>query len=64
MEDDASHTSPRGLDQENGKFEEERSGKSSLFRNNVVTEQKKYFSGSLLPDNVLFSKNNAVDPDR
>ena len=63
-EDDASATSPRTMYQENGRSEGECSGQSSYMPRHVITEHKKFLSGTLLPDNALSPKRVIGDGDR
>ncbi|GMN42518.1 hypothetical protein TIFTF001_011727 [Ficus carica] len=63
-EDDASATSPRMTYQENGKTEGECSGQSSSLPHHVITEHKKFLSGTLLPDNALSPKRVGGDGDK
>ncbi|KAI4350689.1 hypothetical protein L6164_005119 [Bauhinia variegata] len=62
-EDDINNTSPRDLDQDYGRDENESSGPSSSLSQNA-TEHKKFLSGSLLPDNFLSPKKFVTDGDR
>lgn len=63
-EDDASATSPRMMYQENGRTEGECSGQSSSLPHHVITEHKKFLSGTLLPDNALSPKRVGGDGDK
>lgn len=63
-EDDINNTSPKDLDQDYGRNENGSSALSNSLPQNSVSEQKKYLSGSLLPDNVLYPKKIATDGDR
>ena len=60
-EDDVNNNSPRDLDQDYGN---ESSGPSSSLQQNANNQQKKFPSGSLLPDNFLFPKKVVTDGDR
>ena len=51
--------------QENGRTEEgESSGRCNSLPRHVVTEHKKFLSGTLVPDNALSPKRAIVDGDR
>ncbi|PON52509.1 Serine/threonine protein kinase [Parasponia andersonii] len=63
-EDDASATSPRTMYQENGRTKGECSGQSSSMPCHVIAEHKKFFSGTLLPDNAVSPKRVIGDGDR
>ncbi|KAI4348164.1 hypothetical protein L6164_008920 [Bauhinia variegata] len=63
-EDDVNNTSPRDLDQDFGRDENGSSGPSSSLPQIVITEHKKFWSGSLLPDNFPSSKKVVTDGDR
>ncbi|XP_047175440.1 serine/threonine-protein kinase BLUS1 [Vigna umbellata] len=60
-EDDVNNNSPRDLDHDYGN---ESSGPSSSLQQNTNNQQKKFPSGSLLPDNFLFPKKVVTDGDR
>ncbi|KAL9323311.1 hypothetical protein ACSQ67_008168 [Phaseolus vulgaris] len=60
-EDDVNNNSPRDLDHDYGN---ESSGPSSSLQQNANNQQKRFLSGSLLPDNFLFPKKVATDGDR
>lgn len=63
-EDDANNSSPRDLDNDNGRIDNESSGPSISLQQNAISQQKKFPSGSLLPDNFLFPKKVVADGDR
>ena len=55
-EGDVNNTSPRDLDNDYGTISNESSGPSGSLPQNAIAQQKKFLSGSLLPDNFLSSK--------
>ncbi|KAK7271670.1 hypothetical protein RJT34_27758 [Clitoria ternatea] len=63
-EDDVNNNSPRESDHDYGRTDNESSGPSTSLPQNAVTQQKKFSSGSLLPDNFLFPKKVVTDGDR
>ncbi|KAK7381403.1 hypothetical protein VNO78_34066 [Psophocarpus tetragonolobus] len=63
-EDDVNNNSPRDLYHEYGRLDNESSGPSTSLQQNVINQQKKFLSGSLLPDNFLFPKKVITDGDR
>ncbi|KAG4395663.1 hypothetical protein GLYMA_19G007300v4 [Glycine max] len=62
-EDDVNNSSPRNLDHD-GRIDNESSGTSTSLQQNATSHQKKFPSGSLLPDNFLFPKKIVTDGDR
>ncbi|KAE8021536.1 hypothetical protein FH972_007419 [Carpinus fangiana] len=64
FEDDAIVSSPRDVDQENGRNESECSGQSSILPRHVIPEHKIFLSGSLPPGNALSPKKVIGDGDR
>lgn len=50
--------------QENGRTEGECSGQSSSLPRHVITEHKKFLSGTLLPDNALSPRRVGGDGDK
>nr|KYP47713.1 Serine/threonine-protein kinase fray2 [Cajanus cajan] len=63
-EDDVNNSSPRDLDHDYGRINNENSGPSTSLQQNAIAQQKKFLSGSLLPDNFLFPKKVVTDGDR
>ncbi|RDX62612.1 Serine/threonine-protein kinase fray2, partial [Mucuna pruriens] len=63
-EDDVNNSSPRDSDHDYGRIDNESSGPSTSLQQNAITQQKKFPSGSLLPDNFLYPKKVATDGDR
>ena len=64
FEDDAIASSPRDVDQENGRNESECSGQSSFLPHHVIPEHKFFSSGSLPLENALSPKKVIGDGDR
>ncbi|XP_057447450.1 serine/threonine-protein kinase BLUS1 [Lotus japonicus] len=62
-EDDVNNTSPRDLDHDYGKIDNESSGPSSSPQQNAITQNKKFSSGPLQHDNFLHKK-VVTDGDR
>ncbi|KAH1132189.1 hypothetical protein GLYMA_05G006700v4 [Glycine max] len=62
-EDDINNSSPRDLDHD-GRIDNESSRPSTSLQQNTTSQQKKFPSGSLLPDNFLFPKMVVTDGDR
>lgn len=62
-EDDVNNSSPRNLDHD-GRIDNESSRPSTSLQQNTTSQQKKFPSGSLLPDNFLFPKMVVTDGDR
>ncbi|XP_015966330.1 serine/threonine-protein kinase BLUS1 [Arachis duranensis] len=62
-EEDVNNTSPRDLDIDYGRSNNESSGPSGSLPQNAIAQQKKFLSGSLLPDNYPSSK-KVFDGDR
>ncbi|XP_027359541.1 serine/threonine-protein kinase BLUS1 isoform X4 [Abrus precatorius] len=63
-EDDINNSSPRESDHDYGRIDNECSGPSTSLSQNATTQQKKFSSGSLLPDNFLLPKKVVTDGDR
>ncbi|XP_061363197.1 serine/threonine-protein kinase BLUS1 [Gastrolobium bilobum] len=63
-EDDVNDASPRDMDHDYGRIDNESSGPSSSLPQNATNQQKKFLSGSLLPDNFLSPKKVVTDGDR
>lgn len=61
-DDDVNNTSPRDLDHNYGRTDNGNSGTSSLSPQNAITQPKKFWSGSLQPDNFFHKK--ITDGDR
>ncbi|MED6219179.1 hypothetical protein PIB30_033495 [Stylosanthes scabra] len=61
-EEDVTNTSPRDLDTDSGRSNET-SGPSGSLPQNAIAQQKKFLSGSLLPDTFPSSK-KVIDGDR
>ncbi len=57
-------SSPRAVDQENGRNEGECSGQSSVLPRHVIPEHKIFLSGTLLPENALSPKKVIGDGER
>ncbi|XP_062151382.1 serine/threonine-protein kinase BLUS1 isoform X2 [Alnus glutinosa] len=64
FEDDVIASSPRAVDQENGRNEGECSGQSSILPRHVIPEHKIFLSGTLLPENALSPKKVIGDGER
>lgn len=63
-EDDVNNTSPRDLDHDYGRIDNESSGPSSSLPQNAISPHKKFLSGSLQPDSFVFPKKVVTDGDR
>ncbi|RZC10335.1 Serine/threonine-protein kinase fray2 isoform C [Glycine soja] len=63
QDDDINNSSPRDLDHD-GRIDNESSRPSTSLQQNTTSQQKKFPSGSLLPDNFLFPKMVVTDGDR
>ncbi|KAF5479602.1 hypothetical protein F2P56_000411 [Juglans regia] len=63
-EDDVIVSSPRAVDQENGRNEGESSGQSCILPQHVISEHKKVMSSSVLAENAVSPKKFAGDGDR
>ncbi|KAK7316449.1 hypothetical protein VNO77_35489 [Canavalia gladiata] len=64
MCEDDTNNSPRDSDHDYGRIDDECSGPSTSLLQNAITQQKKFSSGSLLPDNFLLPKKVVPDGDR
>lgn len=57
-------SSPRAVDQENGRNECDSSGQSCIFPQHVISEHKKVMSSPVLSENALSPKKFVGDEDR